>query len=96
MAHHYGILDLKDSLMALHTRDCPNKTCFKKEHLYAGTISDNRRDVLALRPDPKRKWCRQGHEFTKSNTIWNRRGDRLCKICYEANNKRNNLKKRTK
>ena len=56
MAHYYGLLDYNDKhYLACHIVECPNKSCVKREHLYKGTYSTNRRDVLELRPDPKRK-----------------------------------------
>ena len=96
MAHVYGLLDIKDKLsLALHKEECNNKHCFKEEHLYSGTYSNNRQDVLRKRPDPKRSHCKHGHELNKENSYYGPKG-RDCLICRKLRDKiRNDKRKKT-
>lgn len=57
-------LDLEDSnSFACHRQECVNKLCFNPDHLYIGTHKENQEDRAALITH-----CKQGHEFTESNT----------------------------
>src|ERR1700752_2507589 len=72
--HLYKGFDLDSKELILHLNICPNKNCFNIEHLYQGNHSDNRRDVLDVRPDNKRTHCKHGHELTKKNSYYSRKG----------------------
>lgn len=66
---------------------CDNRVCCNDHHLYEGTQRDNVHDMM--RRGRLRPWkagmshCFRGHEFTPENTVWNKRGNRQCRICYQ-------------
>ena len=56
---------------------CRVRACVKPSHLEPVTHAENcRRAALA------RTHCRQGHPYTKDNTIWIKGGGRDCKTCH--------------
>jgi hypothetical protein len=54
---------------------CRNRACYKVDHLAAVTGPENNR---------RAKWrerCKQGHEFSPENTVWQKDGRRKCRTC---------------
>ena len=85
-----------------HKDICQNPRCFNPEHLYIGTQSDNIRDLVRLGKyvsnlgefSRLKTHCTRGHEYNDS--IRNVRGDRICKICMKAANRRSKQRKEAK
>lgn len=78
-------LDINDSKQfACHKDDiCNNKACFNPDHLYVGTSQDNVRD-MKKQPQKIKTHCKNGHEYTPSNTGKDYLGNRRCKICRDT------------
>ena len=80
--------DLNDDLHEIcHERNCPNKACFRPEHIRMDTRSGNVQDSIALgtfvKPNNRNEektHCKYGHEYTPENTRLNR-GHRYCREC---------------
>ncbi|MBK9972574.1 MAG: HNH endonuclease [Acidimicrobiaceae bacterium] len=82
---------LTDTL-ALHS--CDNPPCCNPEHLRWGTAADNTRDAIErgrLRPGAASAaarraltHCKNGHEFTPTNTHIYADGHRACRACHAA------------
>lgn len=81
--HAFTGFDLSSNLLALHK--CNNTYCVNPDHLYPGHQWQNIQDQIKAGTSHrniknKRKFCPQGHSFTKENTLyWN--GARVCRIC---------------
>lgn len=66
---------------------CSTPECFNPDHLYIGDYSSNMLDaVLEGRSNSAKTHCKNGHEFTKANTIIktgaNGKSKRDCRICH--------------
>lgn len=70
--------------MILHR--CDNRPCISPVHLFAGSRSDNNRDMAdkgrARNRNSGKAVCDHGHPFTEENTVWDRRGYRNCRSCH--------------
>lgn len=83
------ILDWNDkTIHALHKKECPNKHCGNFEHLYAGTNSDNQRDMYDKGHIHHRKFltqCKYGHPLEGENLYIAKDGRRRCNECRRRN-----------
>jgi hypothetical protein len=79
--HGIDLRDLKD--LVLHTTDCPNRSCFNPAHLYAGDQVQNMADMLAVghNTNKNKTYCKNGHEFTRGNTLLCKGNKRQCRMC---------------
>ena len=80
---HYG--PIKEDLQLDHL--CRNRACVNVGHLRQVTNRENQLAPGSLSPcaiNHARTECAQGHSFTESNTIWLKRGTRICRTCRNA------------
>jgi hypothetical protein len=68
---------------------CRNTACVRPEHLEAVTHRVNvRRGNAPAATNARRTHCKRGHEFTPENTYRTASGNRLCRICRRAIDRR--------
>lgn len=62
---------------------CDNPPCFRLDHLFLGTQTDNMRDMAAKgrHPNSAKTHCPQGHPYDQDNTITDKKGRRSCRAC---------------
>lgn len=64
---------------------CDVRHCVRPDHLFAGTVGDNLRDMTRKGRHPeqvtKQTHCKRGHAYTPENTRRKRDGMRSCKAC---------------
>lgn len=65
---------------------CDVKHCCNPDHLWLGTISDNKQDEIkkGLNYEANRTHCPHGHAYTPENTSVDNRGWRHCRTCQKA------------
>jgi hypothetical protein len=98
MLYLMGEIELDSTSMALHKNYiCKSRACCEPDHLYVGTAQDNTNDMLetgynawlvAAENRKNRTHCKHGHEYTKSNTLKDWRGNRRCRECHRLQNTR--------
>lgn len=73
--------DIPNGLCICHS--CDNTKCLNPDHLFAASHSENMQDKIKKGRDHnlKKKWCINGHEFSKDNTIIRKDGARSCRQC---------------
>ena len=96
--------EIPDGLIICHTCDTPK--CVNPDHLWAGTPSENMKDMFAKdrqgSTSRQKTHCRRGHEFTPENIVLKTDSDgttqRNCRECIKISrkNNRNNPAKREK
>lgn len=79
----HGQLPPSDVLLC---HSCDNPTCVRPSHLFTGTNDTNMRDMVAKgrHGNQKKSCCRNGHEFSESNTHTSATGKRSCRLCNAA------------
>ena len=63
---------------------CDNKKCCRPDHLFLGTAHDNMIDCInkGRHFEASKTHCKNGHEFTPTNTLINKKGHRYCNACW--------------
>lgn len=75
---------------------CRNRACVRPEHLEPVIKKINiLRGIGMGAQNAQKKFCKHGHEFTKDNTYFLKRG-RECKKCHKAWQKKYHEKKKAK
>jgi hypothetical protein len=77
-------LDIKSPILVCHK--CDNPICFNPDHLFLGSIADNKRDEIAKGRNHNRRktHCINGHEFTPENTWLGKSSGRNCRTCHRT------------
>jgi hypothetical protein len=72
---------LVQSLMVCHT--CDNRLCCNPAHLFAGSSSDNMRDMHQKKRHrcSAATACPSGHPYSPENTRYSKAGKRKCRAC---------------
>lgn len=73
-----------DGLNVLHT--CDVRNCINPDHLWLGTISDNKQDELAKgrNYEANRTHCPKGHSYAEHGIRHGRNAWRVCALCVRA------------
>lgn len=75
---------------------CDVKLCCNPDHLYNGTQIQNQRDMSdrGRSAMQKKTHCIHGHPFSGDNLRINTRGERVCRTCDRATQKRSQQRRR--
>jgi hypothetical protein len=62
---------------------CDNPRCVNPDHLFAGTMLDNTRDMIAKgrAVHPTKEFCVRGHALSGANLYFPPSGGRQCRVC---------------
>lgn len=82
---------IPDGMVVCHR--CDNPSCYRLEHLFIGTQSDNIHDMHRKGRHPgnglaQKTHCKHGHPLSGENVYWRPSGGRLCRTCNAASTRR--------
>lgn len=81
-------LPLDSPLQANHRLNCKDSRCWRPDHLYIGTQSDNILDSVkaGTHRNTRKTHCPRGHEYTLENTykFYNRKTKRFARRCNQC------------
>lgn len=79
---------IPEGLFVLH--ECDNRRCWNPDHLWLGTISDNKQDEIAKGRnfEKNRSHCPSGHAYSGDNLWVDSRGFRHCRECKRERDRR--------
>lgn len=96
ITHFFHGLNLGNTKeLSCHKLECKNANCWNPEHLYKGTKSSNAIDRFnsgKVHYNEAKTHCKNGHEYTKENTILSSTLARKCRICTKNYRKEYNKK----
>ena len=83
---HLGLNLYDDKIQVCHKRECPNRHCFNKDHLYLGNATTNAEDFVSTgkHHEASREFCIKGHRL--DSIMFTKRDGRVryCSICRKA------------
>ena len=82
---------IPDGVCVLHS--CDNPACFRLDHLFLGTRTDNAADRHGkgrTTGQPKQTYCRNGHLLEDHAYVNPRTGNRTCRTCKNEWQRRRN------
>jgi len=76
---------------------CPHRACVNPEHLCTASGRDNTlRGNAPTAINARKTHCPKGHSYDEQNTFVNRAGERVCRTCRLAHERRYRAEKRKK
>jgi len=82
VGHDHTGQPFREDLQVLH--HCDNPACFRWDHLFIGTVTDNMQDMIAKNGhhNSNRSHCRRGHPYDEENLyVTPSTGARQCLAC---------------
>lgn len=87
-SYQYWNGDIPKQLQIDHL--CRTRNCVNPEHLEVISIKENIRRGISY--NQELTYCKNGHKFTKENTMIRLTGGRMCRSCHNYNSAKSRIK----